>query len=332
VLKDIETESLGIDHSGQLVFLRDLWPSRHEIDDLVSEYVTPDLFQSTLGLDAHAQAQWGQVAAPSGDLFAWDPQSSYIVEPPFFKDAGPFFARTNTIGGVRVLGVFDDGLTTDHLSPGGEIPPESPAGRYLQEIGVKPADFNTYVGRRGNHHVLSRGAYSNLRMRNKLTPDREGWWTRHFPEGEVTSFFEAAQSYRKAGVPLIVIAGQDFGSGSSRDWAAKGPALLGVGAVIAQSFERIHRSNLIGMGILPLIFENGETADRLGLDGHEEYEFDGIMDALTAESPITVSACGSDGKRTEFRVQVDVRTEPEARTLLLGGAFRATVERALAQS
>ena len=332
VLTDIETQPLGADPSGLPVFLRDIWPSRSEIAELVTRHVTPDLFGATLGLEDHAQAQWAQVAAPKGALFDWDPQSSYIVEPPFFEDAGPFFARSNHIEGARVLGMFDDGLTTDHLSPGGEIPPDSPAGRYLQGLGIKPADFNTYVGRRGNHHVLSRGAYANLRIRNKLTPDHEGWWTRLFPGGDIISFFEAAQSYRTAGTPLIVIAGRDFGSGSSRDWAAKGPALLGVGAVIAESFERIHRSNLIGMGILPLVFEESQSAAQLGLRGNEEYAFEGIRDALATQNLIPVTAQSPAGEWTQFRVRVDVRSEPEARALLQGGAFRATLERALAQA
>ncbi len=325
VLTDIETAPLGMDPSGEPVFLQDIWPARSDVEALEARYVTPDVFRQTVGLEGHAHAQWAQVAAPTGPLFDWDPASTYIVEPPFFADAGPFFAQSDIIEGARVLGMFEDGLTTDHLSPGGEIPADSPAGLYLQERGIKPADFNTYVGRRGNHHVLSRGAYANLRIRNKLTPDREGWWTRLFPSGEVTSFFDAAQTYKEVGTSLIVLAGKDFGSGSSRDWAAKGPALLGVGAVIAQSFERIHRSNLIGMGILPLIYEDGETADILGLCGDEEYAFAGIRDAIATRSAIRVAVKKANGEDLKFQVRLDIRSAPEARLLTCGGAFRATM-------
>lgn len=329
VLRDLDIEPLGLDPDGEQVYLRDLWPSQDEIEHLVKTYVTPELFSQTAGLEERAQNQWEKVAAPTGELFDWDPHSSYIVEPPFFEDTGPFFAQSNSIESARVLGMYDDGLTTDHLSPGGEIPPESPAGRYLQDIGIKPSDFNSYVGRRGNHHVLSRGAYSNLRIRNLLTPEREGWWTRRFPDGEIVSIFEASQNYRKEGVPLIVIGGRDFGSGSSRDWAAKGPALLGVGAVVARSFERIHRSNLIGLGILPLLFEEGQFASQLGLCGNEEYSVSGIRDALTTQGHIKVAARKPDGGAVNFHVTIDIRTDVEIRTLMQGGAFKATLDRAL---
>ncbi len=329
VLRDLDAEPLGRGSDGEAVYLRDVWPSHDEVERFARTYVTPDLFAQTVGLDDHAQGQWDEVAAPTGALFAWDPQSSYIVEPPFFEETGPYFTQSQSIHGARVLGIYEDGLTTDHLSPGGEIPPESPAGLYLQEIGVKPADFNSYVGRRGNHHVLSRGAYANLRIRNRLTPEREGWWTRRFPDGGIVSIFDAAQHYREAGAPLIVIGGRDFGSGSSRDWAAKGPALLGVGAVIARSFERIHRSNLIGLGILPLLFKADESADALGLTGSEDYALEGIRDALATQGAIKVVARTPDGDAICFEVGIDTRTDAEAATLLQGGAFRATLERAL---
>ena len=331
VLTDIDKDPVATDAQGRPVHLRDLWPSREEVETFIAGYVTPDLFAATAGLDDDAQAQWAQVAAPTGALFAWDAASSYIVEPPFFEEEGPFFARHDTITGARVLGVFDDGLTTDHLSPGGESPPESPAGQYLQGLGIRPADFNSYVGRRGNHHVLSRGAYANLRIRNKLTPEREGWWTRRFPDGEIVSIFEAAQAYRKAGAPLLVIGGRDFGSGSSRDWAAKGPALLGVGAVIASSFERIHRSNLIGLGILPLLFDGDNTAEHLRLSGAEEYSLHGVRNAIETQGVIAVTARASTGAATAFKVRIDARTEAEVACLLAGGAFRATLLRSLAQ-
>jgi aconitate hydratase len=330
VLKDIDTEPLGHDPSGQPVFLRDLWPSRREVDEFVTRYVTPDLFQGTRTLEAFAEQKWASVQAPTGDLFPWDPASSYIVEPPFFEDISLSFGSLDEVRGARVLGVFEDGLTTDHVSPGGEIPQDSPAGQYLQSIGIAPANFNTYVGRRGNHHVLTRGTYANLRLRNQLVPDREGWWTRHYPDAEIVSFFEAAQRYRAAQTPVIVLAGRDFGSGSSRDWAAKGPALLGVGAVIARSFERIHRSNLIGLGILPLLFADGEGIDQLGLNGDEVFSLSGPHKALSTGAHISAAARRPDGTQIHFAVGVDTRTDAEVQTLLDGGVFRATLTRALA--
>jgi aconitate hydratase len=262
-------------------------------------------------------------------LFNWDPNSTYILEPPFFEQRSAAFGARPHVEGARVLGIFADGLTTDHVSPGGEIPSDSPAGIFLKGNGIVPADFNTYVGRRGNHEVMARGTYANLRIRNALV-DREGWWTRLFPENEIVSFHDAATRYADRGVPLIVLAGAEFGAGSSRDWAAKGPALLGVGAVIAISFERIHRSNLIGVGILPLVFRKGETVASLGLRGDELFSLENVAECLEAHTPMRVIARIPNGEKLQFAVDLEVRSPAEIELLKQGGMFAAALEQALA--
>jgi len=327
VLPDLDTQPLASDESGRDVWLADLWPEMEEVEAIARHVLTPDLFSTANLLDEASIRRWEKIDAPAGALFAWDPSSTYIVEPPFFEAAVDRFGAMEQIEGARVLGLFEDGLTTDHVSPGGEIPPDSPAGTYLQAAGIAPAQFNTYVGRRGNHHVLARGTYANLRIRNLLVPEREGWWTRHFPDAGIVSFFDAATAYQSEGVPLIVLAGRDFGSGSSRDWAAKGPALLGVGAVLAQSFERIHRSNLIGLGILPLLFCDGQSVQKLGLCGDEVFSFTGLRSALVSGGVVTVTARRTDGSDLRFDAGVDAHTQAEVDLLLGGGVFRAALAR-----
>jgi aconitate hydratase len=263
-------------------------------------------------------------------LFAWDAASSYIVEPPFFTLQPEPFATQERVAGVRVLGIYGDNLTTDHASPGGEIPSDSPAGQYLQTVGVAPPAFNSYVGRRGNHHVMARATYANIRIQNRMVGERDGWWTKLHPEGTEVAMFEAAMRYAERGVPLVVLAGRDFGTGSSRDWAAKGPALLGVRAVIARSFERIHRSNLIGVGILPLLFASGDSVDTLALDGSEELAFEGLAGAITGNAPIAVTATRSNGETVRFAVTADVRSDAEADLIRRGGMFQAALDRMLA--
>jgi aconitate hydratase A / 2-methylisocitrate dehydratase len=323
---DIEQDSLANDDAGVPVFLRDLWPDDAAVDALVRQVVTPDVFASTAQASPLVKASWEAIDAPRGTLFAWDEGSSYIVEPPFFAHQPSGFAVAQRVTGARVLGIYGDGMTTDHVSPGGEIPADSPAGQYLQSFGIKPSGFNSYIGRRGNHHVMMRGTFSNLRTRNHMV-DREGWWTKMLPEGEVVTVFDASELYRERKVPLIVLGGHDFGTGSSRDWAAKGPALLGVQAAIANSFERIHRSNLIGVGIVPLLFKEGVGAQGLGLDGSEEFSFDGIAAGIAAGSPITVTARRASGEEVRFDVQADVRSEAEADLLRRGGMFQAALAR-----
>jgi aconitate hydratase len=324
---DIDADPVATDPQGTPVFLRELWPDDAEVDAVVARVVTPDIFVSTAQSSPLVQASWDAIEAPSGVLFQWDRASTYIVEPPFFADHNGGFAAAQHVSGARVLGIFGDALTTDHISPGGEIPLDSPAGQYLQSIGIPPAGFNSYVGRRGNHHVMMRGTYGNLRIRNRMAGDREGWWTRIYPEGDEITIPEAALRYRERKTPLIVLGGHDFGAGSSRDWAAKGPALLGVQAVIARSFERIHRSNLIGVGIVPLVFARADSVETLGLDGSEEFCFEGIAAGVAQRSPIVVSARRQHGDPIRFDVRADVRSDAEADLLQRGGMFHACLKR-----
>jgi aconitate hydratase len=309
------------------VYLRDLWPADAQVDAVVRQTVTSDVFVSTAKASPLVQASWEAIAAPRGTLFAWDAASSYIVEPPFFTHRQAGLATTDQVAGARVLGIYADGTTTDHISPGGEIPADSPAGRYLQSLGIAPSAFNSYIGRRGNHHVMMRGTYSNLRTRNRMAGGREGWWTTFHPDGDIVTVFDAATRYAERNIPLIVLGGHDFGTGSSRDWAAKGPALLGVRAVIAKSFERIHRSNLIGVGIMPLLLAEADSVDTLGLDGSEELGFEGLAAGLSSGSPIAVSARRSNGGQLRFDVRLDIRSKTEAELLKRGGMFRAALER-----
>jgi aconitate hydratase len=321
---DIDQDPIADDANGA-VFLRDLWPEDAEVDAVVRAAVTSDIFVSTAQASPLVKASWDALAAKRGTLFDWDAASSYIVEPPFFaaNDAG--FAKAQRVEGVRVLAIYGDNLNTDHVSPGGEIPTDSPAGQYLQSIGVQPADFNSYVGRRGNHHVMMRGTYGNLRIRNRMA-DREGWWTTIHPEGEVIPIPDAALRYRARHVPLIVLGGLNCGAGSSRDWAAKGPALLGVRAVIARSFERIHRSNLIGVGVVPFRFADPDSVDTLRLCGSEEFAFEGIADGIARRVAIGVMARRAGGEELRFEVTADVRSDAEADLLQRGGMFQAALE------
>jgi aconitate hydratase len=328
---DIDTDPITTNIQGVPVFLRDLWPDDADVETAVRQAVTPDVFTSTAVASPLVKASWDNIAATRGVLFQWDEASSYIVEPPFFADQNGGFADAQQVSGVRVLGVYGDSLTTDHISPGGEIPPESPAGQFLQSVGIKPASFNSYVGRRGNHHVLMRGTYGNLRIRNRMAGNHEGWWTRIYPEGDLITIPEAATRYRKRNIPLIVLGGHNFGAGSSRDWAAKGPALLGVRAVIARSFERIHRSNLIGVGLVPLLFARDDNLETLGLDGSEEFAFDGIAEGIASHGPILVMARRARGGEVRFQVTADVRSAAEADLLQRGGVFQAGLKKWLNQ-
>jgi aconitate hydratase len=323
---DIDRDALTTDAAGAPVYLRDLWPDDAAVDAVVRAVVTPDVFASTARPSPLVAASWEAIAAPHGVLFPWDAGSSYIVEPPFFAQPPSGFATASNITSARVLGVYGDGMTTDHISPGGEIPADSPAGQYLQSLGIAPSGFNSYIGRRGNHHVMTRGTYSNLRTRNRMV-EREGWWTKVYPEGELVSVFDAATRYAERDVPLIVLGARDFGTGSSRDWAAKGPALLGVRAAIANSFERIHRSNLIGVGIVPLVFAQGAGVDSLQLDGSEEFAFDGVSTGISTRTSISVTARRRNGEAVRFDVHADVRSGAEADLLRRGGMFRAARER-----
>jgi aconitate hydratase len=329
VTVDIDRDPIGNDRDGAPVFLRDLWPDDAQVDAVVRRNVTAEVFVSTARPSALVKASWDALEAKRGVTFEWDTASSYIVEPPFFATHHAGFATAQRVEGVRVLAVYGDNLNTDHVSPGGEIPADSPAGQYLQSIGVAPAAFNTYVGRRGNHHVMMRGTYGNLRIRNRMAGGREGWWTTIHPEGETLTIPDAAARYRERHVPLIVLGGRNFGAGSSRDWAAKGPALLGVRAVIAGSFERIHRSNLIGVGVVPLLFLHESSVDALKLVGSEEFSFAGVREGIAARQPIVVDARRANGERLSFSVIADVRSAAEAEFLAHGGMFQAALEASL---
>lgn len=329
VTVDIERDPIANDADGAPVFLRDLWPDDAEVDAVVQRTVTCEVFLNTAQPSSLVTASWDALGAKRGVLFDWDSASSYIVEPPFFATDHTEFATAQCVEGARVLGVYGDNLNTDHVSPGGEIPPDSPAGQYLQSVGVKPAAFNTYVGRRGNHHVMTRGTYGNVRIRNCMAGGREGWWTKIYPEGETITIPDAALRYRERNVPLIVLGGRNFGVGSSRDWAAKGPALLGVRAVIARSFERIHRSNLIGVGVVPLLFTDGNSVDALELVGSEEFTFEGVGEGVAARRPIGVNARRSNGEELRFEVIADVRSDAETKLLQRGGMFQAALKASL---
>jgi aconitate hydratase len=326
---DIDADPIARDADGKPVFLRDLWPDDAEVDATVRRAVTSAVFASTREASPLVKASWEALESTSGVVFEWDKASNYIVEPPFYEAGSDSFAVAETIQCARVLGIYGDNLNTDHVSPGGEIPPDSPAGHYLQSVGVTPREFNSYVGRRGNHHVMMRGTYGNVRIRNRMASGREGWWTRIYPEGDVVTIADAATRYRERNVPLVVLGGLNFGAGSSRDWAAKGPALLGVRAVIARSFERIHRSNLIGVGVVPLLFAERDTVDTFELDGSEEFAFERLAAGVAAREPIDVIARRAAGKEVRFQVIADVRSAAEADLLQRGGMFQAALEASL---
>ncbi|MBV8479364.1 MAG: aconitate hydratase, partial [Actinobacteria bacterium] len=300
-----------------------IWPTQEEVRDLVTKSITPELFAENYGHVFDGDEHWRSLPDTEGELFNWNPDSTYIQEPPFFHDMSPEAQGVKDIHGARALAVMDDSITTDHISPAGNFSPNSPAGKYLIEHGVERRDFNTYGARRGNHEVMVRGTFANIRLRNLLVPGVEGGYTLHLPDGKQTTIFEAAERYRTENVPLIVIAGKEYGSGSSRDWAAKGPNLLGVRAAIAESYERIHRSNLLMMGVLPLQFMDGESRESLGLTGREEFSVLGVDDGEADE--VTVRA---DDR--EFRARVRLDTPREREYLRHGGILQYVLRRLLA--
>ncbi len=324
---DMYKEPLGYSKNGKRtpVFLKDIWPTAKEVHDVVQKYVTADLFQKSYDDVFKGDERWRGLAVPEGETFAWDDSSTYVKNPPYFDNMPAKPAAVKDISGARVLCHLGNSVTTDHISPAGSIKPNSPAGQYLIAHGVKPVDFNSYGSRRGNHEVMMRGTFANVRLRNKLTPHREGAFTRHLPDGEEMTIFEASEKYRAAGTPLLVLAGKEYGSGSSRDWAAKGPRLLGVRAVLAESFERIHRSNLVGMGILPLQFLAEETADTSGLTGEEVFDIIGLTDVLENFAPgktVKVRAKKPDGVVLEFHATVRIDTPQEVQYYKHGGILQ----------
>jgi len=317
---DLTDDPLGEDTSGQPVFLRDIWPSNEEVQACVRASVEPEMFRSEYAQAFDGDRNWQAMPVPTGNLFQWDGSSTYIKKPPYFDHLVDPETSVQDLGGMRVLALLGDSVTTDHISPAGSIPKDSPAGRYLIGLGVQPADFNSYGARRGNHEVMVRGTLANIRLRNQLAPGTEGGWTVHLPDGEQMFIYDASVIYQREGTPLLILAGKEYGSGSSRDWAAKGVALLGVRAVIAESFERIHRSNLVGMGVLPLQFEPGHSVASLGLTGKEVFHIEGILHSLNGGGrKASVRAVGADGAETKFTVDVRVDTPQEVEYYRNGG-------------
>jgi aconitate hydratase len=320
---DLEDEPLGQDSDGNDVYLRDLWPSAEEIAETIADAIRSDMFSRTYADVFSGDEHWTELDVPEGDLFAWDPESTYVHLPPYFEGMSPEPQPVEDFSGARCLVMVGDSVTTDHISPAGAIRPDSPAGKYLLDHGVERKDFNSYGSRRGNHEVMVRGTFANVRLRNLLVPGSEGTWTVHLGSGEEMTVFEASQRYLEEGVPLVVLAGKEYGSGSSRDWAAKGPNLLGVRAVLAESYERIHRSNLLMMGILPLQFLDGDSAESLGLSGREEFAVSGIEGGAASE--VTVRA-----DEVEFRARVRLDTPRERDYFRHGGILPFVLRRLLA--
>ncbi|MTE21469.1 aconitate hydratase AcnA [Streptomyces sp. TRM43335] len=310
---DITREPLGTDKEGNPVFLKDIWPSEQEVDDVVASAIGEDMFSTSYQDVFAGDAQWQALPVPTGDTFEWDPESTYVRKPPYFEGMGMDPEPVQDISGARVLAKLGDSVTTDHISPAGAIKADTPAGRYLTEHGVARRDFNSYGSRRGNHEVMIRGTFANIRLRNQIAPGTEGGYTRDFTvEGGPVSFiYDASQNYQAAGIPLVVLAGKEYGSGSSRDWAAKGTALLGVKAVIAESYERIHRSNLIGMGVLPLQFPEGQSAESLGLTGEEAFSISGITALNEGDIPRTVKVTTDTGVEFDATVRIDTPGEAD---------------------
>ena len=323
---DLYDEPLGEDEQGNAVYLKDIWPSEAEVHHTIEEAVQSDMFRKSYEEVFDGDERWNSLEVPTGELFAWDEDSTYVRQPPFFQDL-PKEPEPNSISAIenaRVLAVLGDSVTTDHISPAGSIKRDGPAGKYLIEQGVQPKEFNSYGSRRGNHEVMMRGTFANIRLRNQLAPGTEGGVTLHLPDEEQMSIYDAAMKYIEEGAPLIVLAGKEYGSGSSRDWAAKGTRLLGVRAVIAESFERIHRSNLVGMGVLPLQFSEGESAESLGLTGKETYSVAGLADAEEVPRGLTVKA---DDK--EFKVIARIDTPNEQRYFHHGGILQFVLRQLL---
>jgi aconitate hydratase len=323
---NFDTDSLGNDQAGKPVYLKDIWPTQAEVAAAIEKGVSSEAFRKEYSTVSDGDASWQGLSFPTGDVYQWEPDSTYIRQAPYFDGITSNPAPVTDIVGVRVLAVLGDSVTTDHISPAGNIKANGPAGKYLADHGVKATDFNSYGSRRGNHEVMVRGTFANVRLRNKLAPGTEGGVTRLLPEGEGMSIFDASVKYAERGVPLVILAGKEYGSGSSRDWAAKGPKLLGIRAVIAESYERIHRSNLVGMGILPLQFEAGQTVESLGLTGEEVYDFPGLTTLLSNKfasgRTIAVKATDADGKAKNFNAVVRIDTPQEIGYFEHGGILQ----------
>ena len=317
---DLYNEPLGQDQEGNAVYLRDIWPSPHEVQDLISKNIDAKMFARSYSGVFDGDENWNQLQVAAGETYAWDDTSTYVKNPPYFEGMKLEPESISDIYSARVLAMLGDSVTTDHISPAGAIAADGPAGDYLRALGVEQKDFNSYGSRRGNHEVMMRGTFANIRLRNQLAPGTEGGWTTHIPSGEQMSIFEASTHYREATVPLLVIGGKEYGSGSSRDWAAKGTQLLGVKAVLVESYERIHRSNLIGMGVLPLQFLDGENASSLGIDGQEAFDIEGIEEGRSEF--VSITATKSDGTKNKFKALVRIDTPKEQAYFINGGILQ----------
>ena len=322
---DLNNEALGTGSDGKPVYLKDLWPSQKEINDAVAANVKREMFLDKYADVFSGSDMWKEIKVSEGDLFPWSEESTYIHHPPYFQTLTLNVSSVNDIKGARVLGMFRDSITTDHISPAGNIATDSPAGKYLQGRGVQPKDFNSYGSRRGNDLVMARGTFANIRLKNLLVEPKEGNFTKHFPDGAESSIYDAAMKYQGEGSPSIILAGKEYGTGSSRDWAAKGPNLQGVKAVIAESFERIHRSNLVGMGVLPLKFMDGQNAESLGLKGDEVFDIIGLSDKMAPKSVVTVKAKKPDGKIVEFKATALLNTSVEVNYYRNGGILHTVL-------
>jgi aconitate hydratase len=322
---DLDKDPLGTGSDGALVYLKDLWPTQKEVNDTVAASVKVEMFNERYADVFSGSDMWKEIKVTGGDLYEWDENSTYIHHPPYFQELTLDVASVKDIKTARVLGMFRDSITTDHISPAGNIAADSPAGKYLKERDVAPQYFNSYGSRRGNDLVMARGTFANIRLKNLLVEPKEGNLTKHFPDGAEMSIYDAAMQYMEAGTPSIILAGKEYGTGSSRDWAAKGPLLQGVKAVIAESFERIHRSNLVGMGILPLKFMDGQNAESLGLKGDEVFDIEGMSDKMAPKSVMNVKAKKADGSVIEFQTIALLNTDVEVNYYRNGGILHTVL-------
>jgi aconitate hydratase len=329
---DLFSEPLGVDSSNDPVYLKDIWPRQIEIEEIIASSIDASLFKKEYSHVFEGSSAWNSIKGAKGDIYDWDSDSSYIREPDFFKDLTINTDPIKKIKGARVLALLGDSVTTDHISPAGAIPTDSPAGRYLLDLGIEAKDFNSFGSRRGNHEVMTRGTFGNIRLKNQLADGKVGGYSVHLPDGESMSIFDAAERYKTEGVALIVIAGKEYGTGSSRDWAAKGTNLLGVKAVIAESFERIHRSNLVGMGVLPLQFKDGDSWTSLGLDGRETYSIDGLNDNIKPGQMLTVEVRSDNGNKLTFDVKTRLDSLVDLEYYKNGGILQTALREMMKES
>ena len=329
IRRNLASDPIGKDRGGKDVYLRELWPSADEVNEEIRKSLKVEMFKREYERIFDGDENWQRMSAPTGPSYEWDSESTYVREPPYFEGLEPQPNALTDIVDARALVMVGDSITTDHISPAGSIPPDSPAGRYLIEHGVERVEFNSYGARRGNHEVMVRGTFANIRLRNQLT-NREGYWTVHLPDNEEMTIFAASERYRSEAVPLVALAGKEYGSGSSRDWAAKGPLLLGIRAVIAESFERIHRSNLVGMGILPLQFQPGASRESVGLTGTERFTIRGLAAGLKPGQSIEVEARSDDGNSKRFTVSCRLDNQTDVDYLQHGGVLPMVLRQLMA--